>query len=66
MATEARSTGIGFVGLLQLIFITLKLTGFIDWSWFWVLSPLIFSWSLAILIILIGVVIAIVAVASSK
>jgi len=26
--------------LLTLLFIGLKLTGFIDWSWWWVLSPL--------------------------
>ncbi len=26
---------------LFLIFLTLKLTGFIDWSWFWVASPLL-------------------------
>ena len=32
--------GIGFVGLLTLLFIALKLTGFIDWSWWWVLSPI--------------------------
>ena len=31
---------IGFFGLLTLIFITLKLTGYIDWSWWLVLMPL--------------------------
>lgn len=31
---------IGFPGLLTLIFITLKLTDYIDWSWVWVLSPI--------------------------
>lgn len=31
---------IGFPGLLALIFITLKLTDFIDWSWWWVLAPI--------------------------
>jgi len=31
---------IGFPGLLTLIFITLKLTDYIDWSWIWVLSPI--------------------------
>lgn len=31
---------IGFSGLLTLIFITLKLCSVIDWSWWWVLSPL--------------------------
>lgn len=30
---------IGFGALLTLIFITLKLTDHIDWSWFWVLFP---------------------------
>lgn len=29
-----------FLGILTLIFITLKLTGFIAWSWLWVLSPI--------------------------
>mgnify|MGYP007028932386 FL=1 len=32
--------GIGFGGLLAAIFITLKLTGVIAWSWWWVLAPL--------------------------
>lgn len=32
--------GIGFVGLLTILFVALKLTGVIDWSWWWVLSPI--------------------------
>lgn len=32
--------GIGFTGLLTIVFIVLKLTDTIDWSWWWVLSPL--------------------------
>ena len=31
--------GIGFTGLLQIVFITLKLCHVINWSWWWVLSP---------------------------
>jgi hypothetical protein len=31
---------IGFLGLLGLLFIGLKLGGVIAWSWVWVLSPL--------------------------
>ena len=31
---------IGFLPLLGLIFITLKLTGVIDWAWVWVLLPI--------------------------
>lgn len=33
------STGIGFPGLLTIVFITLKLLGKIEWSWLWVLAP---------------------------
>ena len=33
--------GVGFFGLLTIVFIVLKLTGVISWSWFWVLSPVI-------------------------
>lgn len=38
--TEVRTGGIGFFGLLTIVFITLKLIGYINWSWWWVLSPL--------------------------
>ena len=31
---------IGFLGLLTLIFITLKLCEVISWSWLWVLAPM--------------------------
>lgn len=46
-----RSGGIGFVGLLTILFIGLKLTGYITWSWWWVLSPIWISWSIAIIVI---------------
>ena len=42
------SNGIGFIGLLTIVFIVLKLTNFIAWSWWWVLSPL---WITPILVI---------------
>lgn len=34
------SAGIGFLDLLTLVFIVLKLCGVIKWSWVWVLSPI--------------------------
>ena len=34
------SSGIGFVGLLTIVFVTLKLCDVIAWSWWWVLSPI--------------------------
>lgn len=34
------NSGISFSGLLLILFIGLKLTHYIDWSWWWVLSPI--------------------------
>jgi hypothetical protein len=34
------SGGIGLTGVLFLVFLVLKLTGNIDWSWWWVTSPI--------------------------
>lgn len=50
--SNVSSGGVGFFGLLTVLFVGLKLTGYISWSWFWVLSPVIFSVSLGLLILL--------------
>jgi len=51
----SKSGGIGFVGLLTIVFIVLKLTGVIAWSWVWVLAPLWISFGLWLgLVIIIG------------
>lgn len=34
------SSGIGLTGALFLVLLVLKLTGYIDWSWWWVTAPL--------------------------
>lgn len=56
--SSSSSGGVGFVGLLTIVFITLKLLGIIDWSWLWVLSPLwlscCFGIAIPIFLILIG------------
>lgn len=31
--------GIGITGVLGVVFVVLKLTGHIDWSWWWVTAP---------------------------
>lgn len=49
--------GMGFTSILTIVFIVLKLCGVIGWSWFWVLSPLIFSFVLVIGIFLLLLVI---------
>jgi len=38
--TTTVQVGPNFWGLLTIVFITLKLTGYIAWSWWWVLAPL--------------------------
>lgn len=45
--------GIGFCGLLTIVFIILKLLDKIDWSWWWVLSPLWIPWAIIIVLLLI-------------
>lgn len=42
--------GIGTLGILQVVFLVLKLTNNIDWNWFWVLSPTL----LPICLVLVG------------
>ena len=44
---------IGFLDLLQITFIVLKFCNVIDWSWFWVLSPMIISIALMIIFFII-------------
>lgn len=50
------SGGVGFAGLLTLLFIGLKLTGYIDWSWWLVLSPLLISVALVLIIFFVIVI----------
>ncbi len=45
--------GIGFTGALTILFIALKLCDKIDWSWWWVLSPILISIGLVVLVLLI-------------
>jgi len=37
--SNTNSGGIGVLGLLGVAFVVLKLTGVIDWSWWWVTTP---------------------------
>lgn len=48
---QASSGGISFVGLLTVLFIGLKLSGFIAWSWLWVLAPMWISAGIGIVIV---------------
>lgn len=55
---SSSSGGIGFGGLLTILFIALKLTHVIHWSWVWVLAPLWIgaAFTLTILVFVLGIV----------
>jgi hypothetical protein len=57
MDNNSSSGGIGFFGLLTIVFIILKLCKVISWSWVWVLSPLWIGALLSLIIIIIYVAI---------
>ena len=44
-----KETGIGFSGILFSVFLILKLTGYIDWSWWWVTAPLWIPFAIAMI-----------------
>ena len=46
-----------FLPILAILFIGLKLTGYIAWSWLWVLSPLWLGFVVSALIFLVGMLI---------
>ncbi len=48
--SNGNSGGLSFAGLLTVLFVALKLLGKIDWSWWWVLSPLWISAGLALVV----------------
>lgn len=51
------SRGIGFGGLLTIVFIVLKLCGVINWSWVWILSPM---WISAIIVVVLVVLLIVI------
>jgi len=51
--SRASGGGIGFAGVLTIVFVVLKLLGKITWSWLWVLSPIWISAILAIIFLII-------------
>ena len=58
--SSSSSGGIGFCGLLAILFITLKLTEvsvIATWSWWWVLSPLWLPFCIFLAIVAVGLAI---------
>lgn len=54
-----QATGYGILpSLLTVLFVGLKLTGHIDWSWWWVLSPLWLPLVVVVVLVLLWVLAA--------
>lgn len=58
MSSNNTSGGVGLTTVLFLIFLVLKLTGVITWSWWWVTAPLWIPWAVIGVIILFGITLA--------
>ncbi len=65
-ASATASGGVGIFGLLGLLFVALKLLGFINWSWWWVLLPFYGPFALVLAIALVCFIIWLIAKAFAK
>lgn len=54
MSETSNRSEIGVIGLLGVVFVTLKILGYITWSWWWVTLPL---WGPLALLIIVGAVV---------
>lgn len=53
--SNSDSSGLGLTGVLFIVFLVLKLTGSVTWSWWWVTAPL---WGgFAVALVILGLVI---------
>lgn len=61
MAKNNSGSGLSLTAVLFIVFLVLKLTGNITWSWWWVTSPLWITFLIGfglVLVILVGIIIA--------
>ena len=57
MEKQTSSGGVGIGGILFIVFLILKLTKTIDWSWWWVTAPLWIPVAfIAVILIIVGIV----------
>jgi len=64
--TATVQIGPGFVGLLTIVFVIFKLSGKIDWSWWWVFAPIWISVGLSLAVIAVGLLILLLVAAFGK
>jgi hypothetical protein len=58
--SSSSSSGVGFFGLLTVLFIGLKLTNVITWSWWLVMLPMYGPVALGLVVVIIGIGIAVI------
>ena len=56
MSSENNGSDTGVLGVLQIIFIVLKLCNVLQWSWWMVFIPAYISAGLTIILIVIGII----------
>ena len=59
-SSNKSSGGVGFCGLLAIVFIVLKLCGVIHWGWLWVLAPLWIPTAIVLFVLIIILIIGII------
>ena len=62
----ATGGGIGFLGMLAILFIGLKLAGVISWSWWWVLAPIWMPTAIALGVAAIGFLVLVLSTRGNK
>lgn len=50
------SRGLGLCDVLTIVFLVLKLVGAIDWSWWWVFSPILIALGLYVVLLVVAAI----------
>lgn len=56
MNNSNKGNGLGLCDVLAIVFVILKLVGVIDWSWWWILSPIWIAFIIAITPLVVSVI----------
>ena len=57
---DSKKSEMGLLEILLIVFVILKLVGTIDWSWWWVLSPLLIPIGLLIVVLIVFGIISVI------
>jgi multisubunit Na+/H+ antiporter MnhB subunit len=60
MSSQSSSSGIGFTGMLQILFIGLKLTHYISWHWWQVFLPTLIPLGIVGVILIVWLVVVLI------